>query len=309
MFVQKILFIITTVFIFLSISKPANAVSVTTPAGGGVSNVVIPVNDDITSASKIINIPIAKDMKSKRISLQVRWLRSNKLPEQHKIDEQNLVNFDKELIKNWAHCLKFTDGREFTREINPNLISNNQLTTIFSNKFFYSIQLPGYFGGAAPNEMILRSFDVPTPLQRTNIIAIDDNVNLWLMTDLNTRQQFFQTALPIIDTEVTAGNATQAWLRLAGEFVWQFNQNPAFNISEKDITSKKLTDGKNKLEITGKAVVVQESNVKGDIIATLMFTKDGKLSSAIETQNIDFSAIPLPPSAAPGGPGGRMLPE
>jgi len=223
--------------------------------------------------------------------------------------KQDMAVFDKELITVWAHSIKFADGRIFARKIEPILINDEHLVNLFPKIYFYSLQLPGYFGGAAPSEMILRNFEVPAPLQRSNIIAVNNDATIWLMTDQASRQQFFQSFSPLVKSDAAARTCAAGWLRLSQEFVWQFNENPPFNIVEKDFIVKELHDNNMKMEVTGKAVVDPKSNTKGDITAILLFTNEGKMKSVTETQNIDFGLVPLPPSAAPGGPGGRPMPE
>lgn len=71
---------------------------------------------------------------------------------------------------------------------------------------------------------------------------------------------------------------------------------------------KELTDKKNRYEITAAAIIDPDSKANGELTVVLIFSNDGKLQSVTESQNINFDMIPLPPSAAPGGPGGGPKP-
>ncbi len=212
-----------------------------------------------------------------------------------------LATLDQELILAWAHGLKFADGRTFSREFTPERITDDALAVLFPDTSCYTVLLPGYFGGAAPPEELLRSLEVPEPLQRINVIVVGKDATIQLLTTVQSREEFFRTALPPVTTEVLGRQAVAGWLRLAGEYIWEFNVHPTFTINEKDFTAAYQKIMPPQLVVTGKAVADPKSNAKGDITTTMVFSEKGELLTVTEIPQVVFGFIPLPPAAAPHG--------
>ncbi|MHB9022739.1 MAG: hypothetical protein ACYC7E_00985 [Armatimonadota bacterium] len=256
------------------------------------------------AGGKLVTVQATKDASARRLAIVEKCAKAGLTPAEREKIRQELVLFDRGLITTWAHNLKFADGRAFTREIDAQLIADDRLARLYPDTFFYVVQLPGYLGGAAPSDEILRSLAVPAPLQRSNVFAVSKDATLRLLTGLMSREQYFQSLLPPIKTAALARTAAAAWLRLTQEYIWYHNYRPSFSITEMDFPVKELHGNYMNLEVTGKAVVDPKSNAKGDITVVMRFAVDGKLQFATETNNVEFGMIPLPPSAAPGGPGG-----
>lgn len=288
-------------FTFMSVLIPLTALA------DEKVNILDALNDPEPYRIELFEIPVTKEMIAKRLAITAKKTKAGlTLIEKKKIIDE-LIAFDKVLITTWAHTLKFADGEAFTRQFEPVLTIDKRLVNTFPDTFFYVMQFPGYFGGAAPTPQILRNFEVPLPLQRTNIIAVSKDANVKLMPDVERLTLFYQGALPLIKTENDARFAVASWLRLNQEFIWQFNQQPIFIISEKDFVVEKLPKDK-LMQVTGKAIVDPKSMAKGDITLTIRFYENGKIADLKDEQHIEFDPIPLPPSAGPGGPGGGPKP-
>jgi hypothetical protein len=106
----------------------------------------------------------------------------------------------RQAILDWAHALPFPDGGAFTREFEPMPVADaetGRMEHTFPNQRFYLVYLPGYQGGAAPSEEILRHYAVPAPLSVINLIAVDTAGKLTLVTQREEVQNFFPAAAPV----------------------------------------------------------------------------------------------------------------
>jgi hypothetical protein len=233
------------------------------------------------------------------------------------------------IIVDWAHTLKFADGRAFTREFLPMPLADvetDRLQRIFPDYRFYLANLPGYQGGAAPPEELLRSLEVPAPLvQGVNLVAVDRGGRIRLATHALAHlelvvertaparpsglDELFQDILPPVKTEAAAKDAAYAWLRLTTVF-WRWGYQPLAFLPVLD-TDLSATKERN-LQITacGRVRVTPFNGNSGKLDATLIFDIGGKLLQVTETPAIEFGPIMLPPmSAPPGGGAAGLAPE
>lgn len=230
-------------------------------------------------------------------------------------------------IIDYAHALKFADGRAFTREFIPVPVADvetDRLQRIFPTYRFYNAYLPGYQGGAAPPDELLRSFQVPAPLvQGVNLIAVDNSGRIRLATralahlEIVTEvmpgaarppalDELFQDILPPVKTEAAAKDATYAWLRLTIYF-WQWGYQPlAFlPIADADVSATK--ERHQQITARGMARVAPLNGNTGRLETTLIFDIGGKLLQVTEMPEIELSAPPMPPMSAPPGGGGAAM--
>lgn len=211
---KKISIFICVLSICLLIIKPVMA-----DIEQAVPETVIAGDQQIMPENKLFIFPATKETTSKRLLFVVKCSEKGLSVEKQRQAMQDLIAYDKELITTWAHNIKFANDRGFTRQIEPTLIEDSRLAKLFPATFFYSLQLPEYFGGAAPNEMILRSFDVPLPLKRSNIIAISKDGNIQLINDSQVIAQYFRVSLPPVKTTDLSRIAAAGYLRLSKEYI------------------------------------------------------------------------------------------
>lgn len=230
-------------------------------------------------------------------------------------------------IIEWAHALKFADdGRAFTREFLPLPvldIETDRLQRVFPAYRFYFVYLPGYLGGAAPPEEIVRALLVPDPLRVINLFAVDKAGHVSLMTraveglqevdrtvvgipgDIGALEALFSDILPPVKTADAAKDAVGAWLRLTTSFWLWSNQPLAFSpIADADLTA--APGAVWSFVAMGVVRVAPLNNNKGQITALLSFDAAGKLGMVMETPQLELSLAPQPCSAPPpaGGPRG-----
>ena len=256
----------------------------------------------------MVVIPSTQEQSAARRKLLAETVAVGLTPEDLQQKVTSLVEFDKALILTWAHGLKFADGRAFARDFDPEHLVDTRLASLFPGSDFYVVRLPGYFGGAAPTPELLQNFEVPLPLQRMNIVAVDTNAVMRLLTDINSRTEYFQVTLPPVLTLPQARIAAAAWLRLSSEYYGQFTVQPRFTINEADFPVVELHGNYMNLDVTGIALADPESNVTGDITVIMRFAVDGKLQFAAETPHLEYGPILMPPMAMPGAGGGPILP-
>lgn len=220
----------------------------------------------------------------------------------------NKVN-PRQAITTWAHALKFDDGRAFTREFLPLPvldIETDRLQRIFPNMRFYTAYLPGYQGGAAPPDELLKSFQVPAPLvQAMNLFAVSNTGKLALISQADQGlKTFLQVALPPVKTDIAAKDAAYAWLRLTTAF-WVWNNQPLAFLPIADDAMTVKHGAAWPLLVDGTVKVAPLNENKGQISVQMAFDAAGKLVTATETPEIELGLYPLPPMSAPpgGGPG------
>lgn len=214
-------------------------------------------------------------------------------------------------IIDWAHALKFPDGRAFARQFVPEPVldvETDRLQRIFTTSRFYLVYLPGYQGGAAPSPWVLQAFMIPTPLQAINLFAVDKTGKVTLMTgpDLGVKGGALLHSLP---RTTTSRDIAYAWLRLTTSFWWWNNEPLAFlPITEADISVMPGTA--NTSIVHGVVRVAPLNNNKGQLTVELTFDADGKQALVKETPEIELAPILLlPPCSPPPGGGIRPLPR
>ncbi len=213
-------------------------------------------------------------------------------------------------IVDWAHGLKFDDGRAFTREFLPlplTDVETGRLERVFPACRFYRVYLPGYQGGAAPPPEVLRQFAVPAPLaQGANLFAVSAAGELTLMTRAEPHLwTFFQRNLPPV---ATPQDAVYAWLMVTTGFWWWNNRPLVFlPVFEKDITATRGVA----VPWIARGIIRVEPLLgnDGQIAVQMTFDAEGKLLTATETPAVVLRQLPLPPMAAPGGRTGVLVPE
>lgn len=267
---------------------------------------IVPAVPEPAHVDELVIIPADEASTVKRLKLVEQVAKQDLTAEEREQAVAQLLAFDQQLIIAWAHSLKFASGRAFTCEVTPTPISDKRLAALFPELNFYSVALPGYFGGAAPTEMMLRSYYLPAILQQQNIIVVNKTGEMKLITGLQSRTQFFQRCLPAVLDENAARQAAAGWLLLAKQYVWQFYQQPQFTIDESKFLVEELHGNVMNLDVKGQAIAVPETNATGEISVLMRFAFDGKMQFAEEKQQIEFGMILMPPAAPPVMPPGPL---
>jgi hypothetical protein len=217
-------------------------------------------------------------------------------------------------ITDWAHALKFADGRAFTREFLPLPVTDvetGRLEGIFPAYRFYLVYLPGYQSGAAPPEEVLRAFQVPAPLQAINLFAVNTAGRLALITQAESGLKvFFQGALPPVKTEAAARDGAYAWLRLTTAFWWWNNQPlPFLPIAEHTLVVERGAAWP--FLASGTVRVMPFNGNTGRIDVQMAFDAAGRLTTVKETREIELAQLAVPMSAPPvgGGEAAVLQPE
>lgn len=297
MFNKLLLFPTLALLLIMAAIVPASAKGLK-PLNDGEQ--VIPAKPEPLHVDEMVTVIADEATGAKRQALLNKIAKANLPPEEQTQALAQLVAFDQQRISDWAHSLKFVDGRAFTRELSPTHIVDKRLTAFFPETYFYAVMLPGYFGGAAPTEEILRSYDLPAVLQTVNIFAIGKTAELSLLTGLQSRTQYFQQESPKVLTMDAARQAAACWLILYKQYIWQFYQQPQFSIDETLFPVTELFGNVMNLDVVGKAVAIPDSGATGEIIVKMRFDFKGKLQFAEEKQQLEFAPILLPPATVPG---------
>ncbi len=205
------------------------------------------------------------------------------------------------IVTDYLHGLKFPDGRVFTCEGRPVLITDAVVARAVPGYSWYFAYYPGYWGGAYPSPDVLRDFEVPAPLSTENLFAVDKAGKFTLLTDREKLKGFVLAHAVPATTQPALENAVSAWLRLTECFVerqlYRFNPPGDFTVEAGNINTV----------VSGTAKVEPTPFQHGAITATLTFDERGRLTEIVEADNLQNN-LPPPPAAPPGGPGGPVAP-
>lgn len=179
------------------------------------------------------------------------------------------------LIQQWINTnVKATEATQLPRPIR---IIDAQVATQFQEYLFYLLRFRQY--------PIARN--VPEPLIANNIFIVSNNGKVQLLTDVNGLETFFKNNLRQVNQRVIATAAMAAWLRLSQEFV----QDGMFQFTiPTDRIIVTATNGA--MTVTGAAVVVPNGANRGEVTATMTFTR-GKLVRVEQTSTVKAGMRPI----------------
>lgn len=191
------------------------------------------------------------------------------------------------IIITYLKALKMPDGSAFTRSYSPRRIIDARLARTFPHNLFYYVYFAPYRGGAAPPEILLQQFAVPTPLSNANTLVIDGG-KVQLITDTDTMLVFFKAATTAVKTQDEVKDITASWLRLSAEL-----QSDTFTFT---IPAEKLEATPINMGWLGSGVadVVPAKFLSGSITVWITFGPDNKLSKVQMQENLQNNMPQLP---------------
>jgi hypothetical protein len=160
--------------------------------------------------------------------------------------------------------------------IAPMPIKDDALTRAFPDSYFFSLVFPQF-----PIARV-----APEPFKSQNVLVVPKDGKLVLLTETKKLETFFKDNLRAVKGDDTAKQAAQAWLVLSQSF----KQDGFFKFSvPKD--NVKVDEEKGGRKASGKFVVTQGG--KGELIASLTFNDEGKLTKVSEENAIKPGVRPI----------------
>lgn len=200
-------------------------------------------------------------------------------------------------IVDWAHTLKYADGRVFTREFLPIPVidvETDRLQRLRPTRRFYVAYFPGYPGGVQPPEDVLRQYELPRELRRVTLFVTDQTGWVYpIYQPPDTGMSMAVMPVPYRPTHARIGNPQEAayiWLRLTTAF-WWWNEAPLpfLPISDADITSASTNYSR---LVHGVINVAKLNGNSGRITLDIRFDVDGGLVGITETPEVTLAPLP-----------------
>jgi hypothetical protein len=155
-------------------------------------------------------------------------------------------------------------------------ITDEAVTRVFPGQHFFVVGFRLYPVARA----------APKPLRNRNLFAVSKDDQVQHLTDTSGLEDVFRKSLSPVTDDDAATNAITAWLRLREEF--QQDGFFKFAIPQDSLSVASANEGR---KVSGKLVVTQGG--KGEIHATLMFDKAGKLVSVKEKNTVKPGVRPV----------------
>jgi hypothetical protein len=156
-------------------------------------------------------------------------------------------------------------------------VADDTLKKAFPDQVFFAVLFPQFPVGRQP----------PQPLKVANIFYVKGG-EVKFLSEVRALEQFFKTHLRKAKDAAAAKESAKAYLRLSQEL----HQDGFYRFSIPDgmLSEKAETESR---KVTGKAIVEPKGGNKGEIVATLTFDKEGKLTQVAESAKLVAGIRPI----------------